>query len=167
MTPPAILEASRWWCGRMFARGADALSRTAAGRDGPIGPLLVESRPWPGTCTLRWPTSNASCSAAGPVSSTGTWRRGPSGQVAFADHEPAWRWSAYHSVDIQIAAADADAVRRGDFLIVLGDFHGGGNPLVQGLFAHRHPQPGTIAARIVTDIGPREAAATAARPGRR
>jgi hypothetical protein len=75
--------------------------------------------------------------------------------IAFADHEPAWRWSAYHSADIQIAAASADAVRRGDFLIVLGDLHGGGNPLAQGLFAHRHPQPGAIAARTMTELGPR------------
>jgi hypothetical protein len=42
MTLPAILEASRWWCGRVFARGADALARVAGGRDGPIGPLLGE-----------------------------------------------------------------------------------------------------------------------------
>ena len=155
MTPPAILEASRWWCGRMFARGADALSRTAAGRDGPIGPLLVE------LATVAWDLHAQMADEQRELQRRwasvvdGDVAGVASGPVAFADHEPAWRWSAYHSVDIQIAAADADAVRRGDFLIVLGDFHGGGNPLVQGLFAHRHPQPGTIAARIVTDIGPR------------
>jgi hypothetical protein len=38
---------------------------------------------------------------------------------------------------------------------VLGDFHGGSNPLAQGLFAHRHPLPGTIASRIRSEIGPR------------
>jgi hypothetical protein len=70
-------------------------------------------------------------------------RRGRAGRGGVRRHEPAWRWSAYHSADLQIAAADADAVRRGEFLIVLGDFHGGDNPLAQGLFAHRHPQPGT------------------------
>src|SRR4029450_7672416 len=31
MTLPAILEASRWWCGRVFARGAEALARVADG----------------------------------------------------------------------------------------------------------------------------------------
>jgi hypothetical protein len=46
-------------------------------------------------------------------------------------------------------------VRRGDFLIVQGDLHVGGNPLAQGLFAHRHPQPGAIAARITAELGPR------------
>jgi hypothetical protein len=37
---------------------------------------------------------------------------------------------------------------------VLGDFHGGGNPLAQGLFAHRHPHNGAVLARIADDIGP-------------
>jgi hypothetical protein len=156
MTLPAILAASRWWCGRVFARGADALARAAAGRDGPIGPLLVE------LMTLGWDLHARMADeqrelqrrwaslVAGDVADVGE-----RAAVVFADHEPAWRWSAYHSADIQIAAANAEAVRRGDFLIVLGDFHGGGNPLVQGLFAHRHPQPGTIASRIRSEIGPR------------
>jgi hypothetical protein len=155
-TLPAILAASRWWCGRVFARGADVLARVADGRDGPIGPLLVElmTAAWDLHAQMadeqrelqrRWASL-----VDGDVSEIAD-RAG----VAFADHEPAWRFSAYHSVDIQIAAADADAVRRGDFLIVLGDFHGGGNPLVQGLFAHRHPEPGAIASRIMSEVGPR------------
>ena len=155
-TLPAILEASRWWCGRVFARGADALARVADGRDGPIGPLLGElmAVAWDLHARMadeqrelqrRW-ASVADGEAAGVAERAA---------VAFADHEPAWHGSAYHSVDIQIAAADADAIRRGDFLIVLGDFHGGNNPLGQGLFARRHPQPGTIAARATSEIGPR------------
>ena len=59
----------------------------------------------------------------------------------FGDWTPAWHGSAYHSADLQIAAASADAVARGDFLVVLGDFHGGDNPLAQGLFGLRHPDP--------------------------
>jgi lantibiotic biosynthesis dehydratase-like protein len=156
MTLPAILEASRWWCGRVFARGADALARVADGRDGPLGPLLVE------LMTVAWDLHAQMADEQRELQRR--WASLVDGDAAgiaeravaaFADHEPAWRWSAYHSVDIQIAAADADAVRRGDFLIVLGDFHGGGNPLAQGLFAHRHPQPGTIAARITAELGPR------------
>jgi hypothetical protein len=156
MTLPAILEASRWWCGRVFARGAEALARVADGRDGAIGPLLGElmAVAWDLHARMadeqrelqrRW-ASVIDGDAAGVAARAA---------VAFADHEPAWRWAAYHSADVQIAAADADAVRRGDFLIVLGDFHGGDNPLAQGLFAHRHPQPGAIAARTTSEIGPR------------
>jgi hypothetical protein len=155
-TLPPILEASRWWCGRVFAHGADALARAADGRDGPIGPLLGElmTVAWDLYARMtgeqrelqrRW-ASVADGDAAGAAERAA---------VAFADHEPAWHGSAYHSVDIQIAAADADAIRRGDFLIVLGDFHGGNNPLGQGLFARRHPQPGTIPARTTSEIGPR------------
>jgi hypothetical protein len=156
MTLPAILEASRWWCGRVFARGAEALARVANGRDGPLGPLLGElmAVAWDLHARMadeqrelqrRWASV-----VAGDATSVAE-----RAAVAFADHEPAWRWAAYHSADVQIAAADTDAVRRGDFLIVLGDLHGGGNPLVQGLFAHRHPHPGTIAARTASEIGPR------------
>ena len=156
MTLPAILEASRWWCGRVFARGADALARVADGRDGPLGPLLGE------LMTVAWDLHAQMAEEQRELQRR--WASVVDGDAAgvagravaaFADYEPAWRWSAYHSVDIQLAAADADAVRRGDFLIVLGDFHGGGNPLVQGLFAHRHPQPGTVAARIMAELGTR------------
>ena len=133
----------------MFARGADALARATDGHDGPIRPLLGElmAVAWDLHAQMadeqrelqhRWASL-----VEGDVADVAE-----RAAVAFADHEPAWRWSAYHSVDIQIAAADADAVRRGDFLIVLGDFHGGGNPLAQGLFAHRHPRAGRDASRI-------------------
>jgi hypothetical protein len=156
LTLPAILEASRWWCGRAFARGTEALARVADGRDGPIGPLLGElmTVAWDLHARMadeqrelqrRW-ASVVDGDAAGVAARAA---------VAFADHEPAWRWSAYHSADLQIAAADAGAVGRGDFQIVLGDFHGGDNPLAQGLFAHRHPLPDTIAARTRNEIGPR------------
>ena len=155
-TMPAVFEASRWWCGRVYARGAEALARVAAGREGPIGPLLGElmAAGWSLHAQLaddqrelqrRWAVvvegdpANVAERAA----------------FAFADHQPAWRWSVYHSADIQIAAADADAIRRGDFELVLGDFHGGDNPLGQSLFAHQHPQPGAIEARTASEIGPR------------
>ncbi len=73
---------------------------------------------------------------------------------AFADWTPAWHGSAYHSADLQIAAASTDAVARGDFLVVLGDFHGGANPLAQGLFGLRHPDPAAMMRSIATEMGP-------------
>ena len=73
---------------------------------------------------------------------------------AFGDWTPAWHGSDYHSADLQIAAASADAVARGDFLVVLGDFHGGDNPLAQGLFGLRHPDPDAMMRRIATETGP-------------
>jgi hypothetical protein len=47
-----------------------------------------------------------------------------------------------------------DAIARGDFLVVLGDFHGGINPLAQGLFGLRHPDPAAMLARIAAESGP-------------
>jgi hypothetical protein len=73
---------------------------------------------------------------------------------AFADWTPAWHASNYHSADLQIAAASTDALARGDFLIVLGDFHGGDNPLAQGLFGLRHPDPAGMLRRIAAEAGP-------------
>ena len=73
---------------------------------------------------------------------------------AFADWTPAWHGSAYHSADLQIAAPSTDALARGDFLIVLGDFHGGDNPLAQGLFGLRHPDPAAMLRRIAAEAGP-------------
>ena len=61
--------------------------------------------------------------------------------AAFADREPAWRLAAFQSVDVQIAARGEAALAAGDFLAVVGDVHVGHNPLIQGVFAHRHPDP--------------------------
>ena len=38
--------------------------------------------------------------------------------------------------------------------IVLGDFHGGDNPLGQGLFGLRHPDPAAMLRRIGAEAGP-------------
>src|SRR6185369_13831048 len=73
---------------------------------------------------------------------------------AFADWTPAWYGSGCHSADLQIAAASPEAIRRGDFLVVLGDFHGGDNPLAQGVFGLRHPDPPAMLRRIADEAGP-------------
>jgi hypothetical protein len=72
---------------------------------------------------------------------------------AFADYEPAWRHSVFSSVDLQVAASDEAAVAVGDYLVVVGDIHLGGNPLIQGVFAHRHPDPPGFMARFVDGVG--------------
>jgi hypothetical protein len=73
---------------------------------------------------------------------------------AFADWTPAWYGSGSHSADLQLAAPSTDAIARGDFLLVLGDFHGGDNPLAQGLFGLRHPSPGALLRRLAAEPGP-------------
>ena len=46
-TLPAVLEASRWWCGRVFAAGDELLRRVAHGRDGPSSPASPPPRSSP------------------------------------------------------------------------------------------------------------------------
>ena len=112
---PAVLNASRWWCGRVFDRGAALLGQMA--RPGPLGPQLGALM---GAGFGLWDQMGAEQSEL--------QRRWAVGD-AFADWTPAWYGSGWHSADLQIAAASPEAIRRGDFLVVLGDFHGGDNPL--------------------------------------
>lgn len=65
-----------------------------------------------------------------------------------------WRFAVQQSVDVQIAATDATAVAAGDYLAVIGDVHPGDNPLMQGVFAHRHPDPAGLLATFAADVGP-------------
>jgi hypothetical protein len=147
---PVVLRASRWWCGRVFDRGAELLDRIAHGRPGPLAPLLGELM---GAGFGLWDQMGEEQRVL-----QSRWASVVSGETtaadAFADWTPAWHGSAYHSADLQIAAASTDAVARGDFLVVLGDFHGGDNPLAQGLFGLRHPDPVAMMHRIASEAGP-------------
>jgi len=139
---PPVLSASRWWCGRVFDRGAELLGRVAHGRPGPLAPLLGELM---GAGFGLWNQMQEEQHEL--------QRRWAAGD-AFADWTPAWHGSGYHSADLQIAAASTDAAARGDFLVVLGDFHGGDNPLGQGLFGLRHPDPAGMLRRMAAETGP-------------
>jgi lantibiotic biosynthesis dehydratase-like protein len=147
---PTVLYASRWWCGRVFDRGSEVLNRITEGRSGPLAPLLGELM---GAGFGLWNRLGEEQTVL-----RRRWSAVVAGEVtaaeAFADWTPAWHGSGYHSADLQIAAAGTDALNRGDFLIVLGDFHGGGNPLAQGLFGLRHPDPAAMLRRIAAEAGP-------------
>ena len=147
---PPVLYASRWWCGRVFDRGTELLGRISHGRCGPLAPMLGELM---GAGFGLWDQMGDEQREL-----QRRWTSVVDGTTtaadAFADWTPAWHGSTYHSADIQIAAAGSDAMARGDFLVVLGDFHGGDNPLAQGLFGLRHPDPAEIMRRIATEIGP-------------
>ena len=78
---------------------------------------------------------------------------GERAQVLFSDFGSAWPISVFHSPDIQIAAADVDAVERGDYLVVIGDYHPGASPLGQGLFSYRHPDRQRFLETWGSDVG--------------
>lgn len=72
---------------------------------------------------------------------------------AFADHRPAWPTAVFMSVDVQVAARDEAAVASGDWLAVIGDVHPGANPLLQGVFGHRAPDPPAFLRAFSADVG--------------
>lgn len=61
--------------------------------------------------------------------------------AAFDAPAPGWNAARYHSPDVLLAAADAEAVRRGDYLLVLGELHVGWNTLRASFFGAQHPSP--------------------------
>jgi hypothetical protein len=139
-----LFEACRWWSGRVQAFGRRAVEELLpdAGR-GPFMPVLGQAF---GTLMQHPPELDDELAEfhrrlqallADPDPAT----IGARASAAFADHEPAWRHAVFNSVDIQIAASHEAAVSDGDFLAVVGDVHPGNNPLIQGVFAHRHPDP--------------------------
>jgi hypothetical protein len=152
-----LFEAGRWYSGRVNGIGRRVIDAAlpAEGR-APFAPVLVEvvrtlmqlppelddavSELHDRLETLLAdpdPTTIGACAAA-----------------AFADREPAWRHGAFQSVDLQIAAASEEAAAAGDYVGVVGDVHVGHNPLFQGVFAHRHPDPAGFLARFSEVIGP-------------
>ena len=141
-TMPALLAASRWYCGRVFEIASalvdDVLRRVG---NGPLAPALGQSL----GALLAIPPEVADANAelqrrwAGLLADADVTTLASRADAVFADYGPAWPLSVYHSPDVQVAARSAAAVDEGEFLCVIGDFHPGANPLTQGLFATRHP----------------------------
>lgn len=79
-------------------------------------------------------------------------------QVAqrFAAPGPGWPGATYISPDLMIAAADAAAIARGEFLAVLGETHLAIVSYRHNCFVTQHPDPGELLACIDADRpGPR------------
>jgi hypothetical protein len=151
-----LFEAGRWYSGRVNAIGrrviADALP---AGGRGPFLPVLQQVLP----ALMEPPPELAGVVEelqqrlelllADPDPAT----IGTRAAAAFADHSPAWPQAVFGSVDLHLAAGDPAAVAAGDYQAVLGDMHLGANPLVQGVFAHRHPDPAGFLDGVVGRVG--------------
>lgn len=152
-----LFEAGRWYCGQVNAFGAGVIERCLPrGGRGPFAAVLGRVL---GSLLQQWPPEIDAELAemhrrlgrvlADPDPGT----VGGRAAAMFADHRPAWPTSVFQSVDIQIAAAGEAAVSRGEWLAVIGDMHPGANPLVQGLFAHRHPDPPAMLGLIRSAVG--------------
>lgn len=77
----------------------------------------------------------------------------PRVEAAFDAPGPGWSHARYHSPDVMIAAAGPDAVRSGDFHLVIGEVHLGVNCLNGSLFIGQHPRPEEVHAAITSDFG--------------
>jgi hypothetical protein len=154
---PAILHGSRWFVGAVAAAVSEILSDavTAARRESGTGPLplaAVWSRavplltfgnkawdaPFPEGIRLaraglqqRWAEVMAGDPSPAELRSRAA--------AAFADALPAGRGGLHHSPDVQVAAPSLDAVNRGEYLLVYGDFHPGGCIMKQAFLATAHP----------------------------
>ena len=65
--------------------------------------------------------------------------------------DTAWSTAIHASPDVMLAAPDAAAVTKGDFLLVLGELHMAVNTLEGRLFVEQHPAPETLLARAEAD----------------
>lgn len=67
-----------------------------------------------------------------------------------------WQSGRYYNPDVMIAAASADAIRQGNYQLVLGEFHMGFNSLLSSTLLHQHPDPDELRRQIQVDLsGPR------------
>jgi hypothetical protein len=151
-----LFEAGRWYCGRVNEVGRRVIERALPpGGRGPFMPVLIDVirtlmalPPELAVEVAELQRRLALLLADNDPATIGT-----RAVAAFADHEPAWSLAAFQSIDLQHSARDDDAIAAGDYHAVLGDMHLGSNPLVQGVFAHRHPDPQRFLADLIATIG--------------
>jgi hypothetical protein len=131
--------------GYLIARAAPDL--TARGNDlpPPVQAALAEfQRRW--RRVLSWPDGLrrhcvSSAALAGLV------------QREFGGADVPWQSAVHHSPDILIAAASPAAVRRGEFLLVLGEMHLAVNSLDNRFFVQHHDEPRRLLAAAEADAG--------------
>jgi hypothetical protein len=76
----------------------------------------------------------------------------PSVLEAFDAPRPGWKYARYHSPDIMIAARSIEAIRRGEFELVMGELHIAANTLDAVYFLLQHPSPENLFRAIKADL---------------
>jgi hypothetical protein len=71
----------------------------------------------------------------------------------FAITKPGWPTGVQHSPDLMIAAANAEAIRSGDFQWVLGEIHPGLNTVRYATWIEVHPEAPAVRRAMHTDLG--------------
>jgi len=132
-------------------RVVDALSVWRASQDvlygrgqKPVEALMpVFQRKWAGVLCVEAGARRADYSSA---------ELRPRVEREFAAPGPGWRAACYHSPDVMVEADGAEAARRGDYRIVLGELHIGGNTFKPSCFFAQHPRPEELVAALDHDI---------------
>jgi hypothetical protein len=168
---PAILSGSRWFVGEVAAAVNEILAGalTAARRENGAGPVPLGAV-WSRALPLLTPGAKA-WNAPFPdgimQAAAGLQRRwaevldgDPTPQelrsraaAVFADAAPVGGIGGiHHSPDVQVAAPSLDAVNRGEYLLVYGDFHPGGCVMRQAFLATAHPDFDDLLAGYQRDL---------------
>ncbi len=76
----------------------------------------------------------------------------PRVRAAFDAPHSGWQYARYHSPDVMIAADGAEAVRRGDYQLVMGEMHVAVHTLSWSFFLAQHPAPEDFYRAIDADL---------------
>ncbi|MEU8053379.1 MULTISPECIES: thioesterase domain-containing protein [Micromonospora] len=71
----------------------------------------------------------------------------------FPDRPSDWTSGRLHSPDLQLCAADADALARGDYTVVLGELHAAWPSFDCQVFTPSHPDVARLRAALAADLG--------------
>ncbi|HKH46912.1 MAG TPA: lantibiotic dehydratase [Thermoanaerobaculia bacterium] len=70
----------------------------------------------------------------------------------FAAPRAGWQKARCHSPDVLVAASSLDAIRQGDYQVILGEIHLAINTLDRWVFFAQHPEPEKLRAAIESDL---------------
>ncbi|HEY6248577.1 MAG TPA: lantibiotic dehydratase [Candidatus Angelobacter sp.] len=70
----------------------------------------------------------------------------------FAVPSAGWQFARYQSPDVMIAAPNVEAIRRGDYMFVLGEVHMAENTLRFSFFVSQHDKPEELFEAFQTDL---------------
>ena len=70
----------------------------------------------------------------------------------FATPCAGWRLGRYQCPDVMIAAESAEAIGRGNYQLVMGELHLGGNTLASATFTSHHPKPSELFEAYESDL---------------
>jgi hypothetical protein len=70
----------------------------------------------------------------------------------FSAPRPGWKTARHHSPDVMISAPSVDAINRGEYELVLGEFHLGSNTLAASLFVKQHESPESLTRAVEFDM---------------